>query len=133
MVSDWIPSFLCFRAPPGLEGSRSPLRSGRCETNVRWTFRSLRSASVVAKRTSTGRSATSRALISRGIHLDIIFVFPIPPGLEGLRSPLNAKKQRKYSENTAKIHRESCVFSLQGQKFRRERQNALLIEPIVIK
>ena len=66
MVSDWIPSFLCFRAPPGLEGSRSPLRFGRCKANVHRMFCSLRSASVVAKRTSTGRSATSRALISKG-------------------------------------------------------------------
>ena len=122
MVSNRIPSFLCFRAPPGLEGSRSPLRSGRCETNVHRTFRnvsrsdkqegtcgyyfcisnpaglegsrtpfhsgrckanvhrmfcSLRSASVVAKRTSTGRSATSRAL----------------------------KETRKNSENTQRILR----------------------------
>ena len=54
MVSDWIPSFLCFRAPPGLEGSRSPLwslqserppdvlqsplRFGRCKANVHRTF-----------------------------------------------------------------------------------------------
>ena len=109
MVSNRIPSFLCFRAPPGLEGSRSPLRSGRCETNVHRTFRnvsrsdkqegtcgyyfcisnpaglegsrspfhsgrckanvhrtfcSLRSASVVAKRTSTGCSAVSAPLRS---------------------------------------------------------------------
>ena len=77
MVSNWIPSFLCFRAPPGLEGSRSPLRSGRCKANVHRTFCSLRSASVVAKRTSTGRSATSRAL----------------------------KETRKNSENTQRILR----------------------------
>lgn len=30
--------FSCFRAPPGLEGSRSPLRFGRCRTNVPRTF-----------------------------------------------------------------------------------------------
>ena len=38
MVSDWIPSFLCFRAPPGLEGSRSPLRFGRCKANIHRMF-----------------------------------------------------------------------------------------------
>ena len=31
-------SFSCFRALPGLEGSRSPLRFGRCRTNVPRTF-----------------------------------------------------------------------------------------------
>ena len=30
--------FSCFRALPGLEGSRSPLRFGRCRTNVPRTF-----------------------------------------------------------------------------------------------
>ena len=80
MVSDWIPSFLCFRAPAGLEGSRSPLRSGRCKANVHWTFRSLRSTPVVVKRMSAGHSTTSRAL-------------------KATRS--NAKKQRKYTENLA--------------------------------
>ena len=134
MVSNRIPSFLCFRAPPGLEGSRSPLRSGRCETNVHRTFRnvsrsdkqegtcgyyfcisnpaglegsrspfhsgrckanvhrtfcSLRSASVVAKRTSTGRSATSRAL----------------------------KETRKNSENTQRILR---VFVTRTKILRRK-------------
>ena len=85
MVSNRIPSFLCFRAPPGLEGSRSPLRSGRCETNVHWTFRSLRSTPVVVKRMSAGHSTTSRALISRGIRFGRHFVFLIPLGFEGSR------------------------------------------------
>ena len=69
--------YFCISNPAGLEGSRSPLRSGRCKANVHRMFCSLRSASVVAKRTSTGRSATSRAL----------------------------KETRKNSENTQRILR----------------------------
>ena len=53
------------------------LRFGRCKANIHRMFCSLRSASVVAKRTSTGRSATSRAL----------------------------KETRKNSENTQRILR----------------------------
>ena len=56
---------------------QSPLRFGRCKANVHRMFCSLRSASVIAKRTSTGRSATSRAL----------------------------KETRKNSENTQRILR----------------------------
>lgn len=82
--------------------------------------RGLRSAPVVAKRMSTGHSATSRALISKRVHVDIIFVFPIPQDskVRGLRfgrckanvhrtfcnvshSKRNTKKQRKYTENLA--------------------------------
>ena len=86
------------------------------------TVRGLRSAPVVAKRTSTGCSATSRALISKRVHVDIIFVFPIPRGskVRGLRStPVIAKRTstgrsatsralketRKNSENTQRILR----------------------------
>ena len=69
--------YFCISNPAGLEGSRSPFHSGHCKTNVHRTFCSLRSASVVAKRTSTGRSATSRAL----------------------------KETRKNSENTQRILR----------------------------
>ena len=57
--------------------------------------RGLRSAPVVAKRMSTGHSATSRALISKRVHVDIIFVFPIPQDskVRGLRSaPVVAKR-----------------------------------------
>ena len=90
MVSDWIPSFLCFRAPPGLEGSRSPLRSGRCKANVHRTFCSLCSTPVVVKRMSAGHSTTSRALTSKGIQFRYHFVFVIPPWLEGSRSPLRS-------------------------------------------
>ncbi len=67
--------------------------------------RGLRSAPVVAKRTSTGCSATSRALISKRVHVDIIFVFPIPPGLEGSRSPLRSGRCK------TNIHRMFCNVS----------------------
>ena len=84
--------------------------------------RGLRSAPVVAKRMSTGHSATSRALISKRVHVDIIFVFPIPQDskVRGLRSaPVVAKRTstgrsatsralketRKNSENTQRILR----------------------------
>ena len=104
MVSNRIPSFLCFRAPPGLEGSRSPLRSGRCETNVHRTFRNV-----------------SRSDQQEGT-CGYYFCISNPAGLEGSRSPFrfgrckanvhrtfcnvsrskrNTKKQRKYTENLA--------------------------------
>ena len=104
MVSGWIPSFLCFRAPPGLEGSRSPLRSGRCETNVHRTFRNV--------------SRSDKQEGTCGYY----FCISNPAGLEGSRSPFhsgrckanvhrtfcnvsrskrNTKKQRKYTENLA--------------------------------
>ena len=96
--------FLCFRAPPGLEGSRSPLRSGRCETNVHRTFRNV--------------SRSDKQEGTCGYY----FCISNPAGLEGSRSPLrsgrckanvhrtfcnvsrskrNTKKQRKYTENLA--------------------------------
>ena len=68
-----------------------------CVFEPRWDskVRGLRSAPVVAKRTSTGCSATSRTLISKRVHVDIIFVFPIPRDskVRGLRSaPVVAKR-----------------------------------------
>ena len=64
--------------------------------------RGLRSAPVVAKRMSTGHSATSRALISKRVHEDIIFVFPIPPDskVRGLRFHSGRCK--------ANVHRTFC-------------------------
>ena len=87
MVSDWIPSFLCFRAPPGLEGSRSPLRSGRCKANIHRMFCNV--------------SRSNKQGIRFGHH----FVFLIPPGLEGSRSPLRSGRCK------ANIHRMFCNVS----------------------
>ena len=79
---------------PGLEGSRSPLRSGRCKATVHWTFCSLRSPPVVVTRMSAGHSTTSRALISRGIRFGHHFVFLIPLWFEGSRSLLRFATSR---------------------------------------
>ena len=77
MVSNRIPSFLCFRAPPGLEGSRSPLRSGRCETNVHRTFRNV--------------SRSDKQEGTCGYY----FCISNPAGLEGSRTPLRSLQSER--------------------------------------
>ena len=72
MVSNRIPSFLCFRAPLGLEGSRSPLRSGRCKTNIHRMFCNV--------------SHSNKQEGTCGYY----FCISNPAGLEGSRSPLRS-------------------------------------------
>ena len=114
--------FLCFRAPPGLEGSRSPLRSGRCETNVHRTFRNVSRSNkqegtcgyyfCISNPAGARRFEVSAPLRSlQNEHPQDVLQSPLRFGrckanvhwtfCNVSRSKRNTKKQRKYTENLA--------------------------------
>ena len=94
-------------------GPRSPLRFGRCRTDVPRTSCGLRSASVVAEQTSPGRLAVSAPLRSLQNRR--------PPDV--LRSPL------RFGRRRADIPRMSCAPSSARLRLLRGRRPWFKVSP----